>query len=181
MQRSLILLLWAMSLTLAAGVHAGDSALAAKVNGVGITVEKLDKTFDAYLRQKGINIQGIRDPEQFKELKRQVLEGLIAQELLWQAAEKEGMIASQEDVERVRDRIINGLPSKEAYVDKLRQSGFTVLRGESKTAGGLIRIAGVDDSPVSGATRTTGPGQPRSGSCFLLPRWGLPTSRWKWI
>ena len=39
----------------------------------------------------------------------------------------------------------------------LRQSGFTVLRAESKNISGLITIAGVDDSNVSGATSTAGP------------------------
>lgn len=39
----------------------------------------------------------------------------------------------------------------------LKQSGFIVLRGESKTIPGLITIAGVDDSNVSGATSTAGP------------------------
>ena len=38
----------------------------------------------------------------------------------------------------------------------LERSGFTVLRGESRTPGELINIAGVDDSDRSGARRSDG-------------------------
>ena len=39
----------------------------------------------------------------------------------------------------------------------LKQSGFVVLRGESKTLSNLITIAGVDDSNISGGASTAGP------------------------
>ncbi len=105
--------------------HADDSTLAAKVNGVEISKQKLDQIFDSYLRQQGIQAGAAKDPENYKQLKREALEVLISQELMWQEAEKKNIIASQADVERARDQIIKSLPSKEAYLDRIRQSGFS--------------------------------------------------------
>lgn len=98
---------------------------AAKVNGVVITQKKYDRVFDTYLQQRGLHVTAIKNPEQYKALKRQVLDILISQELMWQEAQKKNVIASTVQVENAQEQIIKALPSREAYHDRLRQTGFT--------------------------------------------------------
>jgi peptidyl-prolyl cis-trans isomerase C len=102
-----------------------ESPTAAKVNGVVITQKKYDRVFDTYLQQHGLHVTAIKEPEQYKALKRQVLDVLISQELLWQEAQKKNVIATPQQVENAREQIIKALPSKEVYRDRLRQAGFT--------------------------------------------------------
>jgi peptidyl-prolyl cis-trans isomerase C len=102
-----------------------ESTAAAKVNGVVITQKKYDRVFDTYLQQRGLHVTAIEEPEQYKALKRQVLDSLISQELMWQEAQKKNVIATPQQVENAREQIIKALPSREVYRDRLRQTGFT--------------------------------------------------------
>jgi peptidyl-prolyl cis-trans isomerase C len=102
-----------------------ESPAAAKVNGVAITQKKYDRVFDAYLQQRGLHVSASKEPEQYKALKRQVLDILISQELMWQEAQKKNVIATPQQVESAREQIIQALPSREDYHDRLRQTGFT--------------------------------------------------------
>ena len=104
---------------------AAESSTAAKVNGVVITQKEYDRVFDTYLQQRGLHVTAIKDPEQYTALKRQVLDILINQELMWQEAQKKNVIATPQQVENAREQIIIALSSRETYRDRLRQTGFT--------------------------------------------------------
>jgi peptidyl-prolyl cis-trans isomerase C len=75
----------------------GSDGVAARVNGVAITSERLDASLAGMLKQGGATTASAQDPAQRKALKRQVLDALIGQELLWQEASKQGYVASAED------------------------------------------------------------------------------------
>jgi peptidyl-prolyl cis-trans isomerase C len=108
-----------------AAALAGEFGLAAKVNGIGITRARLEATFNAYLQEQGINVGAIRDPNQYKQLKRQTLDLLISQELLWQTAKKAGFVATPEQVEQVLAQVRKRSESGEAFSQEIKKGGFT--------------------------------------------------------
>jgi hypothetical protein len=70
--------------------------LAAKVNGVGISNETLERNYEEYLRENNVNVAGIRYPDRVTAMRRETVDLLINQELLWQAAQKQGIVATPE-------------------------------------------------------------------------------------
>jgi peptidyl-prolyl cis-trans isomerase C len=107
------------------GGYAAEVGVAAKVNGAEITQAQLQRSFEGYLKQNNINIQGIRNPLQFKQLQKTVLDVLISQELLWQEAQNKKVAASDEEVKGVVDQIESGFPSPEAFANHVGKNGFT--------------------------------------------------------
>jgi peptidyl-prolyl cis-trans isomerase C len=110
---------------LGAGAWAAEVGPAARVNGVEIPRARLEKAFNAYLQQRGIESQSIRNPEQGQALQRQVLDVLIVQELLWQEAKRKNFIVQQEEVDQALARIRANFPSQEAFFKKLEENGLT--------------------------------------------------------
>lgn len=118
----------AVALAVLAGVpwaHAGGLDPAARVNQTVITQQQLQKNVEAFMRAKHLNYGGITQPAQYKEMERQVLEELIAQELLWQEAERRGFVATSAEVDETLAQLRKRYPSEEAYLNDLKQGGFT--------------------------------------------------------
>ncbi len=119
---------WLVTLALLAWPALGQMSaygLAAKVNGAGISNEKLERSFDEYLREQGQNIAAIRYPDRVKELRREALDLLIEQELAWQAAQHNGVIASPEEVQGTVEKMQASFPSPEEFVARLKIEGYT--------------------------------------------------------
>ena len=95
------------------------------MNGVGISQVRFDRTVDAYLRQRGLNVQAMRDPAEFGRIRTSVLDILIGQELLWQEATRKQVVVSEDQVQRELAQIRDSLQSEQAYAERIRQSGFT--------------------------------------------------------
>jgi peptidyl-prolyl cis-trans isomerase C len=106
-------------------VAAQDMDLAAKVNGEGITRAQLQARVDASMRQGGTNYGAITQPRQYGRLQRQVLDQLIAQELLWQAAKGAGFVAAPEEVDQAMAQVRQRYPSELAFNNQLTEHGFT--------------------------------------------------------
>lgn len=105
--------------------QAAELGLAAKVNGGGITRARLQSSLDASMRQGNLNYGGVTQPQHYKQLQRQVLEQLIAQELLWQEAKKQGFIATPAEVDKALEQVRKRYPSEQAYSLDLERNGFT--------------------------------------------------------
>ncbi len=120
-----VILMCTLCLAFSAGVWAAEEPLAAKVNGVDITQEEVNKSLDTYLQQRNIDIQSLQSPEQYKEMQKQVLDGLIGQELLWQEAQKKKAIVSQKDVDQEINKARERMPSEEVFRERLKQAGLT--------------------------------------------------------
>lgn len=105
--------------------HAGGLDPAAKVNETVITQQQLQKNIEAFMRANQLNYGGITQPAQYKEMERQVLDELIAQELLWQEAERRGFVATSAEVDQTLVQLRKRYPSEEAYLNELKQGGFT--------------------------------------------------------
>lgn len=123
-----VIVLCGFMLMLHAGVRADNFGLAARVNGVDITRDKLEKTFNAYVQQRGLSMQGMSNPKRYKQMQRQVLDVLISQELLWQEAQKQNLIVSDQEVDQELERVKANFPSRQAFLIKIEEGGFTEAR-----------------------------------------------------
>ena len=109
---------------LAAAASAAAQVPVAKVNGVAISSETLDRRFEEHLRARNINIARLQRPEQAREIKRAALDELIHEELLWQQAQRENRVVSDEEVERVLAQAIERAGSRERFLRGLARLGF---------------------------------------------------------
>lgn len=104
---------------------AQDFNLVAKVNGEGISRDRLQTRVDAAMQQRGSNYGGVTQPRQLKRLQRQVLEQLIAQELLWQAAERSGVVVTADELDKALAETRQSYPSERAFTQDLERNAFT--------------------------------------------------------
>lgn len=115
------------ALALPAGTLAQLQAhgLAARVNGQPISAERLERSFEEYLRERQINIGALRTPQRVKTLKREALDLLIDQELLWQEAQRQAALATPQEVEAATAAVRAGFASADAFAARLRTEGYT--------------------------------------------------------
>jgi len=116
-----LLLLAALAL---GSASSAAQAIVARVNGVAITLEQLDRGFEANLRARGLNIARMQRPEQVRDLKREALDTLIRDELLWQKAQRDGTVASDQEVDRAIGRGVEQARSREAFERGIARAGF---------------------------------------------------------
>jgi peptidyl-prolyl cis-trans isomerase C len=107
---------------LASAQHAGD---AARVNGVGIPYERLDRFLTGYLAQRGRNAQGIRHPEAYARYRAEALDQLVDDELLYQEALRAGAAATPEETEVLLAGVRSRHPDPADLARQLDRAGFT--------------------------------------------------------
>lgn len=122
--RVLVVLIFSALLFAVPAAHAQVVGTAALVNGVEISVFRLERHFEDYLKSQGRNVGAIRNPAVFKRLKREALEQLIDVELLWQEAQRRGIAADEADVTAQMARAEAGFRNREAWLARLSESGF---------------------------------------------------------
>ena len=111
---------------LSANAASGEEVgVAARVNGVEISVFRLERYFEDYLVEKGRNVQMMTNPSVYKRLKREALDRLIDAELLWQQAQKENLVASAEETRAALGATRKRFRSEDAFRHKLGVAGFT--------------------------------------------------------
>ena len=121
---SVFLALFFLAGTAEAQLHAYGTA--ARVNGVDISNEMLERNFEEYKRDNDINIAAIRYPNRVTMMRREVLDQLINQEIIWQAAQKKESIASVDEVEEAIKQVREQFASEQDYFGRLAAEGFTV-------------------------------------------------------
>ncbi|WP_088278521.1 peptidylprolyl isomerase [Ideonella sp. A 288] len=117
-------------LTLCLGVALAGPALAqkqyaARVNGIFIEMESVDRQFEILLAERRIHIARLQDPNKAKAIKREALDNLIRVELLWQEAKTAGLAATDAEVDRALAEVRKGFRSHEAFVRRIEAQGFT--------------------------------------------------------
>lgn len=117
------------ALVLALALPGGGAAwsqmvLAARVNGVPITHELLDRQYEELLRQRRLQVARLQDPSKAKGIKREALDGLIRIELLWQQAKEDGLVATDAEVDRAVAATRSGFRNAEAFARRIEQTGF---------------------------------------------------------
>ncbi|MGA8891578.1 MAG: peptidylprolyl isomerase [Anaeromyxobacteraceae bacterium] len=102
--------------------HAGD---AVRVNGAGITNERVDRYLTEYLSQKGRNAQAIRHPDAYRQYRREAVDQLVDDELLWQEAVRLGLVASPAQVEAAVAEGRARYPAPGEFARRLERAGLT--------------------------------------------------------
>lgn len=114
-----------MALVVVARLTVADaSSPAARVNGAVIGTERLERYFEEHLASMGRHLAAIRDPAVYRRLRRDALDELIAQELLWQEARDVGLTASDADVRIAVGRVRQQFKSEEGFRRNLAKAGF---------------------------------------------------------
>lgn len=106
----------------AQGVYPG---IAARVNGVEISNETWQRNYREQLIQNNINVVTARNPSRMEQVRRQTLDLLIEQELAWQAAQKKGLAATPEEVDKALAEIRAPFKIPGDFERKLANEGYT--------------------------------------------------------
>jgi peptidyl-prolyl cis-trans isomerase C len=121
---SLPLLMVLLSLTTSA-VYATEIGVAATVEGSRISETQLQQAVDNYLQGKGPGFDAIRDSDRFNEIRAKVLDVLIGQELLWQAASRDHTIADDTEVDQTFKQYKSQFDDDMTFDLKLQEGGYT--------------------------------------------------------
>ena len=110
------------------------SATAATVNGKAITMEEVERAF----KQQAQGQEGRLSPLEVAAARLQVLQSLIEQEVMFQKAEKEGTLPTDEEVtaEYNKRRTASGL-SEEQWNAKMKEVGETEASAKTAIKKGL--------------------------------------------
>lgn len=103
-----------------------EEEVVAKVNGSAITKAEFDRNLDAFLRQRGIPPGHGDKGGKVDELRGQLLNMLIDQELLYQEAVRTGHKIDKEQVEEEIKKVSASFPSQETFEEALAKGGLTV-------------------------------------------------------
>ena len=122
---SLPSILVVLLLSTGAAVNASEIGIAAIVEGARISEKQLQQAIDNYLQQQGTNVGAIRDPKRFKEVRARVLDVLIGQELLWQAAARDKTVAGDDEVDQLFRQYKAQFDGDTAFEVKLREGGYS--------------------------------------------------------
>lgn len=119
---AIALLVGTVAPALATAQHAGD---AVRVNGVGISNERVDRHLVEYLAQKGRNAQAIRHPDAYRQYRREAIDQLVDDELLFQEATRLGLGATQAQAEAVMAEGRARFASPADFARRLERAGLT--------------------------------------------------------
>jgi len=152
--RLLVVALLSAAVLRPSGAEEGSEILAAKVNGAEITRSALEAQFEAYRNQQNLSLAGIGGPDQFRQLRRKVLDVMIDQELLWQEAQAKGVLVKDESVDAMVAQGRDAQPSQQAWKETLKKADLTEegLRDDTKrrlSIAKLIREEIAKDAAVS--------------------------------
>lgn len=106
-------------------VYAQEYGNAAVVNGQPITVFRLERHFEDYLKERGRNLGNIRDPRVYKRLKREALFELVDRQLLWEAAQADQLKVPAEALDAALARIASAFRDRDGYLRRLKAAGFS--------------------------------------------------------
>ncbi|MCO7513902.1 SurA N-terminal domain-containing protein [Pseudomonas guariconensis] len=104
--------------------NAWADLVAARVNGVEISVMRLERYFSEYLQEQGRALASIRSPSLYKRLRDQALDQLIDKELLWQEAGRRGIVVDEAQVAARLDQLERAFGSAAAFERRLAEAGF---------------------------------------------------------
>jgi peptidyl-prolyl cis-trans isomerase C len=107
----------------AQGFHPGD---AVRVNGVAISYQRFSGFYTEYRHSKGLAAGARGDQlELFKRLRREAMDLLIEQEVVRQAAEREGVQVDDGEVDAGVAALRKVIDSPEGFARRLADEGFT--------------------------------------------------------
>lgn len=119
----------------AQGSHPGD---AVRINGVTISYQRFAGFYQEYMRSKGVGagMPGFRVPL-LDQVRREAMDLMIEQELVRQAAEREGVEVSAEELDGGIRKARSAFDSPAAFASRLETEGFTEQSYRKHVAGML--------------------------------------------
>lgn len=121
-----ILLVAALVAVLAFGATGcSDKNVAAKVNGEVITLEELDKQVEQLKQQYPDMFEGADGEGRLIDFKSRILDNLINQKLIAQAAEEKGVEVTDADVDKQIEQLRAGFSDEEQFTAALESAGMT--------------------------------------------------------
>lgn len=109
----------------------------AVVNGNEISREAFDQQLEAQMQQ--YQAQGMEiDEDQRSAIEEQLLDQLVARELLLQDGEERGIAPDEDDIEAQLEQIRSQFPSEDAFEEALEQQNLTLEEIESDIAEQMI-------------------------------------------
>jgi foldase protein PrsA len=116
------------ALVLAFGLAAtgcSNEDVAAKVNGEKITVEELNQQVEQLKKQYPTMFEGADGEGRLIDFKQRLLNNLIDQELVRQAAEDKGVQVTDADVDKQITQLKSGFDDDKAFTEALTSAGMT--------------------------------------------------------
>ncbi|MEE8225133.1 MAG: peptidylprolyl isomerase [candidate division NC10 bacterium] len=120
----------------AAPPSAPAKGVVAQVNGKTITYQELNNEFRARTRRPFERVQA--DP-QWKNIRKQILEQIINEELLWMEAERQKLPVAQEAIDTRFKKLHARFPSTEVFNQELKARGLTAEQVKKDLRKGLMR------------------------------------------
>ncbi|MCU0940390.1 MAG: peptidylprolyl isomerase, partial [Burkholderiaceae bacterium] len=97
---------------------------AARVNGVEISNFRLERHFEEYLKNQRRNVSSMINPRVYKKLKSEALDQLIEREILWQAAQAEGVVLDDQELKTALAQMQAQVKDQAAWSRRLAHAGF---------------------------------------------------------
>jgi len=107
----------------AAGAAAGG--VVAKVNGVGLSQAEFDRSWEFFLQRSGIPAGHADQDGKVGEFRKQVLDRLVDEELLFQEAKNLKMLVGKDVVDAEIEKARSQFPTPEAFTAALSQNNLT--------------------------------------------------------
>ena len=106
-------------------VGCSDKNVAAKVNGESITIEELDKQVEQLKKQYPQMFEGADGEGRLLDFKQRLLDNLINQKLVTQAADDKNIKISDDDVKKQIQQLKAGFPDEEQFEQAISSAGMT--------------------------------------------------------
>ena len=133
----------------AAGAAAGG--VVAKVNGVGLSKAEFDRNWEYFLQRSGIPAGHADKDGKVVDLRKQVLDRLIDEELLFQEAKNSKKLVGKDLVEAEIEKARSQFPTPEAFTAALTQNKLSEETLRTVFSRNLSIQAYVDDVLAKGA------------------------------
>lgn len=102
-----------------------SAGIVAKVNGVGLSQEDFDRSWEYFLQRSGIPTGHADKEGKVSEFRKEVLDRLIDEELLYQEAKNLKMLVDKSMVDAEIEKSRSQFPSPEAFTEALAQNKLT--------------------------------------------------------
>ncbi len=119
-----------------------ERPLAARVNGQPIYLVDYERQVAQYqhaLAASGVDIASPKGQEQLRRMRAQILEWMIEQVLIEQAAAGMGITVSDEEVQAAIAQLVQDAGSQEVFQERLEQSGMTLQDLQVQLRAELLR------------------------------------------
>lgn len=121
-----IALVVALAAALAASAGCSNSNAAAKVNGDTISMEELDKQVEQLKKQYPDMFEGADGEGRLIDFKQRLMDNLVNQKLVEQAAEEKGISVTDEEIDKQIEQLKSGFKDDAQFESALKSANMTL-------------------------------------------------------